>query len=49
MGDAGWTSWRPYNFPDSYLRHANFLLRIDVLGASSSASARADATFQVGY
>jgi non-reducing end alpha-L-arabinofuranosidase len=48
LADAGWTSWRSYNFPDRYLRHANFLLRIDVLGASSPASARADATFQVG-
>jgi hypothetical protein len=34
---------------DRYLRHANYLLRIDVLGAGSPATDRADATFRVGY
>jgi hypothetical protein len=49
LADSAWASFRSHNFPDRYLRHANLLLRIDVLGSGSSASARADATFQVGH
>lgn len=44
-----WTSFRSHNFPDRYLRHSNYLLRIDVLDTGSPAADRADATFQVGY
>jgi hypothetical protein len=49
LADPAWTSFRSHNFPDRHLRHANLQLRIDVLGSGSSATARADATFQVGY
>jgi hypothetical protein len=47
LADAAWSSFRSYNFPDRYLRHANLLLRIDPLSASSSATDRQDATFQL--
>ncbi|MGC4854049.1 AbfB domain-containing protein [Micromonospora sp. DT4] len=46
LADASWTSFRSYNFPTRYLRHYNYLLRIDPLSASSSATDRQDATFQ---
>ncbi|TDC75955.1 glycoside hydrolase family 43 protein [Streptomyces hainanensis] len=49
LADASWTSFRSHNFPDRYLRHADYLLRTDPLSASSPATDRADATFQVGY
>ncbi|WP_198932955.1 AbfB domain-containing protein [Saccharothrix sp. CB00851] len=39
-------SFRSHNFPDRYLRHANYVLRIDPI---LTAVDRADATFQIGY
>jgi non-reducing end alpha-L-arabinofuranosidase len=49
LADGAWASFRSFNFPDRYIRHANNLLRIDQLSASSPATARQDATFQVTY
>lgn len=49
LADAGWTSFRSHNLPNHYIRHANYALRIDPLSTSSSATDRADATFQIGY
>ncbi|MDU0294168.1 glycoside hydrolase family 43 protein [Saccharothrix longispora] len=46
LADGSWSSFRSHNFPDRYLRHAGYVLRIDPI---STASDRADATFQVGY
>ena len=47
LADGAWASFRSYNLPTYYLRHSNFLLRIDPISASSSATARQDATFRV--
>ena len=47
LADSTWSSFRSYNFPDRYLRHTNYVLRIDPLSSSSSASDRQDATFRV--
>ena len=47
LADSSWASFRSYNFPDRYLRHSGYVLRIDPISASSSATARQDATFQV--
>jgi hypothetical protein len=47
LADPAWSSFRSSNFPDRYLRHANNLLRIDPIGAGSSATDRQDATFRV--
>ncbi|GAB3469196.1 AbfB domain-containing protein [Actinophytocola sediminis] len=47
LADAGWSSFRSYNYPTYYLRHTGFLLRIDALSSSSSASDRQDATFRL--
>jgi len=49
LADGGWSSFRSHNFSNYYLRHANYVLRIDPLSVSSSATDRADATFQIGY
>lgn len=46
LADSAWTSFRSHNFPDRHLRHSGYLLRIDPIG---DATARADATFQIGY
>ena len=29
FADSGWTSFRSYNFPDRYIRHSSYVLRID--------------------
>lgn len=44
--DSGWSSFRSYNYPARYLRHSNFVMRLDEI---TTATGRADATFQVGY
>jgi hypothetical protein len=49
LADSGWSSFRSYNFPDRYLRHSGYVLRIDPISASSPAVARQDATFQIVY
>ncbi|WP_309112730.1 glycoside hydrolase family 43 protein [Saccharothrix sp.] len=46
LADASWSSFRSVNYPTRYLRHFGFVLRIDEI---STATARADATFRVGY
>lgn len=47
LADSSWTSLRSHNFPDRYLRHSGYLLRIDPLTASSSLTDRQDATFRL--
>ena len=47
LADSTWSSFRSYNFPDRYLRHSGYVLRIDPLGSGSSAGDRQDATFRV--
>ena len=49
FADAGWTSFRSHAYPDRYLRHAEFVLRIDPISSSSSATSKQDATFRIGY
>jgi len=49
FADPSWTSFRSFNFPDRFIRHANFVLRIDPITASSSTTAKQDATFRVGF
>ncbi|MEV0392074.1 glycoside hydrolase family 43 protein [Polymorphospora rubra] len=49
LADPAWTSFRSHNFPDRYVRHAGYVLRIDPLSSGSAASARQDATFQIGH
>ena len=49
LADSAGVSFQSVNLPDSYLRHANYLLRIDPLSASSSAADRQDATFRVTF
>ena len=44
LADASAVSFQSYNFPDRYLRHANYLLRIDPI---TTAAGRADATFRI--
>ena len=44
LADATWSSFRSYNFPSMYLRHANFVLRIDPI---STTLEKQDATFNV--
>jgi hypothetical protein len=46
LADSAWTSFRSHNVPERYLRHANLALRVDPV---STATDRADATFQIGY
>ena len=43
LADATWSSFRSYNFPDRYIRHSNYQLRIDPI---ATATERADATFR---
>ncbi|MGY3521162.1 AbfB domain-containing protein, partial [Micromonospora sp. PTRAS2] len=47
LADSSWSSFRSYNFPDRYLRHSNYVLRIDPLSAGSSEADRQSATFRV--
>ena len=44
LADPSAASFQSYNFPDRYLRHANYLLRLDQI---TSATGQADATFRV--
>ncbi|WP_238598138.1 AbfB domain-containing protein [Saccharothrix sp. ALI-22-I] len=46
LADASWSSFRSVNYPTRYLRHSNFVLRIDEI---TTTTARADATFHLGY
>ncbi|MFE6488834.1 AbfB domain-containing protein, partial [Streptomyces sp. NPDC057757] len=46
LADTAWSSFRSWNYPDRYLRHGNFVLRIDPI---STATERSDATFSVGH
>nr|WP_246107549.1 AbfB domain-containing protein [Saccharothrix saharensis] len=46
LADSSWTSFRSHNFADRYIRHADYVLRIDPISTTAD---RADATFQVGY
>lgn len=48
-GRPGGVSFRSVNYPDRYLRHYDYLLRIDPLTGSSPATDRQDATFRIGY
>ncbi|WP_082484437.1 MULTISPECIES: AbfB domain-containing protein [Micrococcaceae] len=43
LADATASSYQSYNFPDRYLRHADFRLRIDPITSNTS---RSDATFR---
>ncbi|TLS43687.1 alpha-L-arabinofuranosidase [Streptomyces montanus] len=45
LADSTWSSFRSYNFPDRYIRHSNYVLRIDPI---TTATDRSDATFSVG-
>lgn len=36
--------WQSYNFTDRYIRHSNYVLRLDPV---STATDRADATFRI--
>ncbi|MEU4407985.1 AbfB domain-containing protein [Streptosporangium sp. NPDC023963] len=47
LADGAWASFRSHNFPDRYIRHSGYVLRIDQLGTGSALAARQDATFQV--
>ncbi|HWS37509.1 MAG TPA: AbfB domain-containing protein, partial [Actinoplanes sp.] len=44
LADAAWTSYQSYNYPTRYLRHYNYLLRVDPI---STTTEKADATFRV--
>lgn len=43
LGNSSWSSFQSYNFPDRYIRHSNYVLRIDPI---SNDAGRADATFR---
>jgi hypothetical protein len=49
FADSSWTSFRSYSHPDRYIRHSNYVLRIDPITAGSSTTDKQDATFRVGY
>ncbi len=49
FADSAWSSFRSHNVPDRYIRHAGYVLRIDPVSASSSSTAKQDATFRIGY
>ncbi len=49
LADGAWTSFRSYNFPDRYLRHSGYVLRIDPITSSSSTTDKQDATFRLTY
>jgi hypothetical protein len=44
LSDASAVSFRSVNHPDRYVRHFNYLLRLDPI---STATGRADATFRM--
>lgn len=44
LADATWSSFRSYNYPTYYLRHASQALRIDPISTTTD---RQDATFRV--
>ncbi|GIH08919.1 hypothetical protein Rhe02_69860 [Rhizocola hellebori] len=44
LADPGWSSFQSYSFPDRYIRHFNYLLRLDPI---TTAQGRSDATFRV--
>ncbi|WP_416964314.1 AbfB domain-containing protein, partial [Streptomyces sp. Agncl-13] len=46
LADSSWASFRSYNNPTRYIRHSNYVLRIDPI---STTAAQQDATFYVGY
>lgn len=46
LADTSWSSFRSYNYPTRYIRHSNYVLRIDPISTSTEKS---DATFSVGY
>jgi hypothetical protein len=43
LANADWVSYQSYNFPNRYIRHVNYELRIDPI---SDPGARSDATFR---
>jgi len=43
---VSWASFRSYNNPTRYIRHSDYVLRIDPV---STATEQQDATFRVGY
>lgn len=47
LADATAVSFQSYNHPTRYLRHYSYLLRLDEISASSTATDRQDATFRV--
>lgn len=44
LADAGWSSFQSYNYPDRYIRHYAYELRLDPI---TTATGRGDATFRV--
>ena len=44
LANSGWSSFQSYSHPDRYIRHYNYLLRLDQI---TTAVARSDATFRV--
>ncbi|WP_336203971.1 AbfB domain-containing protein [Nonomuraea sp. LPB2021202275-12-8] len=43
LADTSWTSFQSSNYPDRYIRHWNYLLRLDPI---TDAQGRGDATFR---
>jgi alpha-L-arabinofuranosidase B-like protein len=46
LADASWSSFRSYNNPTRYIRHSDYVLRIDPI---STTTEKQDATFHVGH
>ncbi|HYN96559.1 MAG TPA: AbfB domain-containing protein [Pilimelia sp.] len=44
LASASWSSFQSYNYPDRYIRHSNYLLRLDPI---TDQTGRNDATFRV--
>jgi hypothetical protein len=44
LANSGWSSFQSYSHPDRYIRHYNYLLRLDPI---TTAQGRSDATFRV--
>ena len=49
LADSSWSTFTSFNYPDRVIRHTGFVLRIDPITATSSRTAREDATFGVRY
>jgi hypothetical protein len=44
LASSSWASFQSYNYPDRYIRHYSYLLRLDPI---TDAQGRGDATFRV--